>query len=281
MSSITARVPIVDWNKGFHKHWNGGDVSATHAFDVLSFMFPQGEKFFIKVAKEVSQQNKALLTQSLKEDLQEFILQEAMHTGYHESYNQILQQHGYKNGAYNFIEYLDRMAKKYLAPIHKLAIVCAWEHYTAILGGYLLKNPMVLNNAPLQMRLIWHWHAAEETEHKAVCFDLYKQVGGSWLMRVSAFLQVSINFILIFSCLYCSMLWRDGSFRVKRLPKTLYQSARFFWGRKGVGWYVLVHGLKYLSPHFHPWQQNNKDLLQAWLAENDHHLKKVLKRNEP
>ena len=67
----------------------GGDASATHAFDALSFMFPQGERFFIKVAKEVSQQSESLLAPSLKEDVQEFILQEAMHTVYHQSYNNV------------------------------------------------------------------------------------------------------------------------------------------------------------------------------------------------
>lgn len=249
----------------------------THAFDALSFMFPQGEKFFIRVAKEVSQKSDVALTPALKEDLKAFIEQEAMHTKHHQSYNRILESHGYQNVVQKFIDYLDKTGEKYLAPMHKLAIVCAWEHFTAVLGDYLLKNPHAMESAPSHVSLIWGWHAAEETEHKAVCFDLYRAVGGSWVRRVSAFLLVCINFLLIFSNLYGSMLWRDGCLNWRRLPRTIYQSTVFFWGRHGVGWHVLTHGLKYLSPRFHPWQQDNRDLLKTWLIRNHSQLKEVVK----
>ena len=54
MTTITARIPQVDWSKGFERHWNGGDPAVTHAFNALSFLFPQAEKFFIEVAREVA-----------------------------------------------------------------------------------------------------------------------------------------------------------------------------------------------------------------------------------
>lgn len=52
MTTLTARVPIVDWSQGFDRHWNGGNAAATHAFNTLSFLFPQGERFFIEVARK-------------------------------------------------------------------------------------------------------------------------------------------------------------------------------------------------------------------------------------
>ena len=52
MSEITPRSPLINWDKGFINHWNENSA-ATHAFNALSFMFPQGERFFIKVVKNI------------------------------------------------------------------------------------------------------------------------------------------------------------------------------------------------------------------------------------
>lgn len=56
MIAITPRIPKVDWSKGFTRHWNGGNPAVTHAFNAMSFLFPQGEKFFIEVARDVAKQ---------------------------------------------------------------------------------------------------------------------------------------------------------------------------------------------------------------------------------
>ena len=277
MSEITARVPLLTWDQDFKKYWNGDNPSATHAFDALSFMFPQGERFAIKVAKEVNQQKGLSLTPELKEDVRVFILQEATHTKHHNFYNSTLEKHGYENVAYNFNERLEKMGHKYFSPIQKLASVSAYEHYTTIIGNWLLKNPEVLKSAPKHMSLPWEWHAAEETEHRAVCFDLHKAAGGSALGRVLAFLVVTVYWLMVYTRLYISMLWRDGCLSLVRLPKTTWQSLRFFWGGKGVGWNILFYGPRYLSPVFHPWKKNNKHLLDSWLIRNDDHLRKLSK----
>ncbi len=246
MTKITPRSPLIDWDKGFKKLWNGNSAT-THAFNSLSFMFPQGERFFIKVVKEISKERNELLSSELKEDIRSFLYQEATHTKHHQLYNENLEKQGYENVAFKYVEFSSTLAHKYLSSTHKLAIVCAYEHYTAILGNYLLKNPDALASAPKEMTLIWEWHAAEETEHKAVCFDLYQSVGGSWLRRILAFLQVSLDFLIVFSTLYLNMLWKDGALNIKVLPKTMMQSVKFFWGIKGVVWHLLFHSIKYFS----------------------------------
>lgn len=272
MIEITPRSPLIDWNKGFEKCWNG-NPSATHVFNVLSFLFPQGERFFIKVIREVSKKHSQSLTPELQKDIRGFLHQEATHTKHHQLYNNNLEKQGYVNVAYGYVDCLERMAHKYYSPVQKLAFVCAYEHYTAILGNYILKSPDVLAAAPKEMSLMWQWHAAEEVEHKAVSFDLYKSVGGSWLRRVLVFLFVSLDFLVVFSRLYLNMLWRDGALNIKVLHKTLFQSTAFFWGRKGVGWHLLFHGVKYFSPSFHPWNQDNKALIKQWLMKNNNFFK--------
>jgi len=61
------------------------------------------------------------------------------------------------------------------------------------------------------MQLVWGWHAAEETEHKAVCFDLYRALGGGWLRRVLVLMLVTMNFSRLFWRLYLDMLRRTAA----------------------------------------------------------------------
>jgi hypothetical protein len=278
MTAITVRTPRIDWSKGFDRHWNGGNAAATHAFNALSFLFPQAERFFIDVVREVASSVSSAGQPELEEAVSGFIAQEASHCHQHNLYNGILEAQGFENVVGRFVERLQRRSHRDFSPLTKLAIVCGYEHYTAILGNYLLSNPHVLGHAHPDMALVWGWHSAEETEHKAVCFDLYLAAGGNWTRRVLVFLLVSLNFSVMFGRLYFSLLYRDGCLKPSRLIRTLGQSLRFFFGRSGVAWHLLVHGVRYLGPSFHPWNQNNRTTLRTWLAANGPRLRRAGER---
>lgn len=275
MSSITARAPQVDWCQGFERHWNGGNPAVTHTFNALSFLFPQGERFFIEVAREVLRGLDTTSNSLLEQAVKDFIAQESTHNFQHNQYNAILEKQGYRNIAQGFINRLQERSRRHFSSLTRLAIVCGYEHYTAILGNYILSNPQVLKPASPDMALIWGWHSAEETEHKAVCFDLYLAAGGGWLRRVLVFLLVTLNFNLMFGRLYVSMLHRDGCLGLSRMAGTIGQFLKFFFGRSGIAWHLLWHGFRYLSPLFHPWNQDNRQKLQAWLTVNKARLRKV------
>lgn len=270
---MTARVPQIDWSKGFDRRWNGGNASATHAFNALSLLFPQGERFFIDIAREVFTGLGSQINLELENVVKAFIAQEAIHSHQHAQYNAVLRQQGFENVVHAYIDRLEKISHQHFLPLTNLAIVCAYEHYTAILGNYVLTHPRVLESAHSDLALIWGWHAAEETEHKAVCFDLYRAAGGGWLRRVGMFLQVTLNFHLLFMRLYFSLLWRDGCLQPASLMKTIGQSSKFFFGRSGIAWHVFGYGLRYLSPRFHPWDQDNRSILQAWLSVNKTRLR--------
>jgi predicted metal-dependent hydrolase len=278
MTAITARVPKVDWSQGFDRHWNGGNPAVSHAFNALSFLFPQAERFFIQVAREVASSLDTTTDCTLAEAVQGFIAQESCHSHQHNQYNVVLEQQGFENVVEKFISRLQVRSHRDFSPLTKLAIVCGYEHYTAILGNYILSNPAVLRPASPDMALVWGWHSAEETEHKAVCFDLYRAAGGGWFRRVLVFLAVTLNFCLMFGRLYSSLLYRDGCLKPLRLSRTIWQSARFFFGVSGVAWHLLGHGIRYLSPWFHPWNQDNRSKLQAWLSTNHSRLRAVGER---
>lgn len=274
MTTISARIPRVDWEKGFKRHWNGGNPSVTHAFNALSFLFPQAEQFFIEVSRKVVH-GLDIQNSELERSVKGFIAQESIHSHQHSQYNAILESQGFENVAYAFIERLQQQTHRHFSPLTKLAIVCGYEHYTAILGNYILTHPQILDSAEPDMALIWGWHSAEETEHKAVCFDLYQAAGGGWFRRVMIFLLVTLNFNLMFGRLYFSLLYRDGCLKPSRLVKTLRHSLSFFWGASGIGWNLLGQGLHYLSPWFHPWDQDNRSKLKSWLSANQFRLRKV------
>ena len=280
MTAISARVPQVDWDKGFDRHWNGGNPVVTHTFNALSFLFPQAERFFIEVAREVVHGLDTTGNAELEEAVKGFIAQESTHSHQHSQYNAILETQGFENVVHRFICRLQERSHRDFSSLTKLAIVCGYEHYTAILGNYILSSPQVLKPASPDMALVWGWHCAEETEHKAVCFDLYQAAGGGWLRRVLVFFLVTLNFSRMFGCLYFSLLHRDGCLRPSKLGETAQQSLRFFFGRSGVIWDLLLHGFRYLSPWFHPWDQDNRSKLQTWLSVNQARLFEVGQHRE-
>ena len=54
----------------------------------------------------------------------------------------------------------------------------------------------MINSADSAMRAMWQWHAAEEMEHKAVAFDVYRAVGGTEKMRKRAMRQATFFLML-------------------------------------------------------------------------------------
>jgi len=273
VESAQMRAPDIDWDAGFDRHWFDGNPVVTHAFNALSLFFPQVERFFIESAREVSRGTSVKLDSALTQAVQHFVTQEATHTAQHKKYNAILVQQGFQNAVYDVAEKRQGLYKKHFSPLSRLALVCGYEHFTAILGHFALSNPELLKTAAPEMALLWGWHAAEEIEHKAVCFDLYQAASGGWLRRNLAFALATLDFFSLFGRNYFHLLKRDGCLSARQLPKSLFQFSKFFFGRRGVGWLLMGHGVRYLSPWFHPWHLNNQDQLQTWLAANEHQLR--------
>jgi uncharacterized protein len=278
MSSIVPRVPDIDWPKGFARYWCGNNAAATHWFNAVSFMLPIGEKWFKDVAMEVARTLDLSDNPQLRQEVRQFVAQESLHLAQHEKYNAVLEAQGYVNVVAPSIRWWRNVAERYSSPLTKLACVCAYEHYTAILAERLLSFPGAFDGHAPEMALLWGWHAAEETEHKAVCFDLYVAAGGGWFRRVGIFLWISLLFnVLFFGRAYLSLLRKDGCLNLKRLITALRSESarRSFYGPIG---FPLWAALRYLSPGFHPWKHNNRAQMEAWLSKNTPHLRVVGKR---
>jgi predicted metal-dependent hydrolase len=263
MSTLTVRKLNVDLSRGFARHWMGGDAYRTAFMNALSMSFPLGEQMFIDSVRAAPPA--AIPDPALRAEVRDFIGQEASHRHLHEQYNAELARQGYPFTLEPRL--LQRVARIAMLPVPaRLAITCALEHYTAMLADYVLRNPDWLATADPQMRTLWSWHAAEETEHKAVAFDVYRAAGGGHVRRVFWYLYASVPFWVDTLQQTAHNLRRDG--QLWRWG-TWASAARAWLGRKGLLWCLLRPGLAYLAPGFHPWQHDNRDLLQMWLERNE------------
>jgi len=261
MSSLTVRKLKVDLSRGFARHWMGGDVYRTAFMNALSMSFPLGEQMFIDSVRAAP----PAADPALRAEVRDFIGQEASHRFVHQQYNAELARQGYDYTLETRTR--KRMERIATLPLRdRLAITCALEHYTAMLADFVLRHPHWLERAEPQMRTLWSWHAAEESEHKAVAFDVFQAAGGGYGKRMFWYLYTSVVFWWEASEQTVYNLKRDRALWTWR---TWTSAARAWFGRRGLAWHLFKPGLDYLSPRFHPWQHDNRALLQMWLESND------------
>lgn len=243
--------------------WHGNNLFRTAFFNALSLQFPDGEQQFIN---SVRLYRDRIEDPKLQQEVRGFIGQEALHGREHRLYNEALKARGYD------IDAIDARFQKHmkwvgnLPPSRQLAGTCAAEHYTAVMANAILGHPEWMEDVTPQMRELWRWHAVEETEHKAVAFDVYRHCIGNERLRKVVFLFVTYNFFKFTFLNTCSMLKAEGKLWSLR---TWIDGINFLWGKPGVIRKCLPDFLAYLRTGFHPWEQDNRALLERSLKELD------------
>jgi predicted metal-dependent hydrolase len=262
MSSLTVRKLDVDLSRGFDRRWLGGDAYRSHFFNALSMCFPLGEQMFIDSLRAVPADR--LADPRLAAEVRDFVGQEASHRFAHVQYNAQLERQGFP---YTLERSVARRVRRIgaLDVKSQVAITCALEHYTAVLADGVLRHPEWLEGADPAKRLVWTWHAAEETEHKAVAFDVYRAAGGGYWRRVLWFVHVSAIFWVDTFLQTAFNLKRDGALFQ---PRTWASAARMWFGGRGLAWHLFRPCMQYLRPSFHPWQHDNRQLVTMWLESN-------------
>jgi predicted metal-dependent hydrolase len=76
---------------------------------------------------------------------------------------------------------MNRIASRVLPRSVQLAVTAALEHYTATLAEVLLSDEEARGQLDGEIGNLLMWHALEESEHKAVAFDVYRTVMGNGL----------------------------------------------------------------------------------------------------
>lgn len=190
--------------KHIPKYWFNNDPVHTHFFIALSTLFPEGEAFFVRSVRHFRDQIKDL---NLDRDIGAFIGQESMHSKEHHAFHAAAEQHGLDPASLEKITGIAlKTLEKYFPKKWNLLLTLGIEHYTAVLVSYMMSDVNHSINDET-VRNLWLWHSVEETEHKAVVFDLYQEIYGNkldaYLPRVALF---SFGLVLVTALTHISQI---------------------------------------------------------------------------
>ncbi|HIL23040.1 MAG TPA: metal-dependent hydrolase [Alcanivorax sp.] len=262
----TVRQPDFDLADDVPKYWWDNDPLKTLLLGALSASFPAGELFFIDSVRHFQDR---IDDPDLKKAVRAFIGQEAHHSKEHKLLNGYLEERGVGLGRLDreIQGFMDWMRKN-LSPERQLAHTVAVEHFTALMAEEFLLKYDALDEMDPRMAPIWAWHAIEESEHKAVAFDVYKHIGGSEFTRITEMAFVSVLFPL-FSTLHLAQLMKEQGELTN--VKSWLGGLNYMWGKPGVFRKLLPSYFKFYSPRFHPWQHDARDLVEKakkkWLGD--------------
>jgi predicted metal-dependent hydrolase len=262
--TITPRDRKFDRSKLDARLWHGGRVEATAIYNALSTTFPVGEAFFVESVRAFREG----ASPKLAEEIKGFTTQEAIHSREHAAFNRRAVDSGYDLSKLE--EQVDfRLAvTKSKPPVVSLAATMALEHFTAILAHELLKDPRHLAEADPEAADLWRWHACEEIEHKGVAYDTWLHATRNWPrkkrweVKAKVMLFVTRNFVVDRTAGALELMRQDGVTGLKAWSKLIW----YLWIRPGMFRKIGVAWFKFFLPGFHPWNEDDRDLLRAYEA---------------
>jgi len=271
---LEARDVEFDWaNLPFHYVPN--EPLATHVLNVLHLLLPAGEELFVEVFKQALP---LIKDDQLRLDVQGFIGQEAMHSQAHTGVLDHFAAQGIDLTP--FTDQVRWLFQKMLGDrpwrserrqhswlLEQVSFIAAIEHYTAVLGEWILSSPQldVVGTDPVMLDML-RWHGAEEVEHKAVAFDTMKHLQAGYWRQVRTQLAVSPVMLL---------LWIRGVRFMYSLDPELPPGTKPRWrdylsaARRGLvpGPLRLIRVVAdYYKPGFHPSQLGGLGLAVDYLA---------------
>lgn len=247
-------------------YWAFKDPFCTHFMGALSTLFPVGERFFVDSVRALREHAGGAVT---SKDISGFIGQEAMHSLEHVSMNAMLEAKGLPAlQGEKFTLGLLNLARRILTPRQQLAVTVALEHFTAIIANRLLTDANIMDNLSDEMRPIWMWHAIEETEHKAVAFDLYQNVpGNNHAERVVFQVLATVILAAVVAAFQVWFMARDK--QLFNLRSWAFGLKTLFNGRAGVLSGLAGEYLDFFKSDFHPWEHENSALVAYWRERLD------------
>jgi hypothetical protein len=264
------------WVAALPKYFADGDIVLSHVLAMLSSTFPPGEDFFVRSVAAVRDE---ITDPQLLADVDGFIGQEEMHGREHRVLNDRLAELGYPtHGIDRYVQGLYWVRERIQTKKVNLAFTAALEHYTATLAELLLTDEEARTAVGRSgARDVLMWHALEESEHKAVAFDVYKAVGGSERMRIVVMYLTHLLFIVETSIMAVISIAMDRDAR--RHPLKLVRSVAHL----SQSPFISIRAARILAQYhqrgFHPNDRDTKQLIADWrqtLFGTDGRLTKLL-----
>ena len=216
------------------------------------------EEFFVRSVRHFRFQ---IADPQLQAEINAFIGQESVHGRQHRIINDRLAELGYPT------KRRENATRKGLAALEKrespevcLAVTAALEHFTACMGEMMLRDNVLesyIGNEQIRQLLLWH--ALEETEHKAVAFDVYRAVGGSEVVRIKTMKNVTRGFIVSMTLETLAAVAMDrDTYRWGSLWSSIKRTVKAPLFSKEL-WRMLR---EYNQPGFHPNDRDSSELIE-------------------
>ncbi|WP_378741887.1 metal-dependent hydrolase [Nocardia brasiliensis] len=257
-------------------HWIPGHAVASHTISAYHLLFPEVERFFITAFKEALPQ---IRDPRLREDVLGFIGQETVHANAHdESLGDFFQRNGidpapplaqaeFLLGKLLGPRHYDnpKQVRQYL--INRLAVIAAFENFTAFLGHFVLNCAWDEYHADPGMTALFRWHGAEEMEHRTVAHDVAMYFDPRYRRRLRTMLVVGPLTVWI-SCRFIWYLIKNDASATNSRLRALYEVVRD--GRRGILPTlptVLGSIVDYLKPGYTPDDTGSMAQALAYLAK--------------
>jgi predicted metal-dependent hydrolase len=257
----TRRISFDESLEDLPRHFaDDGDLILSHLAAALSAVFPDGEDFFVRSVRHFRDR---VTEPTLKRQVAGFIGQEAMHGREHRALNDRLDALGYPTKRVErLVKAGLKLRERVLSAKSNLAATAALEHFTATLAELVLSSADTRELFGHEgVKNLFLWHALEESEHKAVAFDVYRAVGGSERTRVVTMKMLRVAFVvgmsvqIILSLLGDPATYRRGKLRAswRRFRQSPLLSRQL--------WEQLRD---YDRRVFHPDDRDTNELVERW-----------------
>ncbi|GAA5064370.1 metal-dependent hydrolase [Nocardia callitridis] len=256
-------------------HYIPGEVLATHIVNVMHLVLPEGER---AMANTLAEALPLITDERLREEVAGFVGQEAMHASSHERARHHLQSIGLDVESYvGAVAWLtDRLlgdhgltgkAKDEWLK-ERLGLFAGMEHYTAVIGEWLLEAKVLEDRGmhPTMLDLV-RWHGAEEVEHRSVVYDAFMYVDGSYARKARTGVLAAMTLLPLFIASTAYLYRKDPEPKKGRFWPLQFANAT----ARGVipKFTVFFTELpRYLRPGFHPSQLGSMDAALRYLAQS-------------
>lgn len=257
-------------------HWVPDDPFATHMMNVLHLLLPAGERWFIRVVDEAAPlvhdpETKAAITP--------FVKQEAWHALAHSEVLRHLAEQGIDTTAYTdrlegWLSTLGDNREGWPRPLQRwwlyrrVADVAALEHFTAVLGQWVIQNRGLdyAGTDPVMLDLL-RWHGSEEIEHRSVVFDVYQDICGNYPLRALSMVLTGPQFMFWWFAGVRYLMKHDPTITTKPRWRDWLRAARQY--RVPGPWKLIVTvPIRYLRPRHHPETEASTDMAMTYLEHS-------------
>lgn len=261
--SITASFPVrnIDFDLSDSEvYFYNNDPATSFFLAAMQSFFPDGEQFFIDSVRAFRNQ---ISHPQMQKDIGSFIGQEAMHGKAHRHANEVFMD---KNvNVDQFVVRIKRFFERLQShgpQRQQLALTTALEHFTAVMGAGGLRNEGFIDRiSDKEIQKLIRWHTVEECEHKAVAFDTFKAVGGTYFERLYIMILTTLGVTFVFTAATAKLMKDAGelsNFKSwNNLRKNLFGKGGMFHG-------TLKEYLAWYKPSFHPKDFDTSDLEACW-----------------